>query len=213
MTGDIPAICGEAHVKHVALMGKSRSGKDTVAQILVRHAAYTRLAFADRLKEAALRTNPILETLDSAFLAPGASHTIRLADYVEEVGWERAKDTCPEVRRFLQEYGQTVREMDPKFWVRPVTTAVMNGTVWNTPCVVTDVRYRNEVDALRELGAVIVRVERPGAGLTGEAARHSSETELDDVEPDARVLNTSTLEHLERAVCAGLLPQLNGESE
>lgn len=201
-------------MKHVALLGKSRSGKDTVAQILVRHAAYTRLAFADRLKEAALQVDPVISvgTRRHGF-DDYSAHGERLSDLVDRLGWESVKDLFPEARRFLQTYGQTVREMDPRFWVRPVMTQVMNGTVWNMPCVVSDVRYLNEVDALRELGAVIVRVERPGAGLTGDAAQHSSETELDDVEPDARVLNTSTLADLERAVLKGLLPKLNGESE
>ena len=180
-------------MKHVALLGKSRSGKDTVAGILVRHASYTRLAFADKLKEAALRTNPYIPL-------GHARVCVRLADLISRVGWETAKDQFPEVRRFLQEYGQTVREMDPDFWVRPVAAQVIQGTEWNMPCAVSDVRYRNEVDALKELGAVIVRVEREGAGLKGSAALHDSETELDGLEPDYVLRNDGSLADLKEAV-------------
>lgn len=178
-------------MQHVALMGKARSGKDTVAQILVRHAQYTRLAFADRLKEAALRVDPYVY----AEAAPGHVTQFRLSGVVEKFGWERAK-TFPEVRRFLQEYGQTVREMDQEFWVKPVVDQMMSGFHLNMPCVVSDVRYRNEVTAMRRAGALIVRVERPGAGLTGDAGTHASETELDDVEPDVTLYNGGDLDDL-----------------
>lgn len=194
-------------MKHVALIGKARAGKDSVARILQEHAGYTRLAFADKLKEAALRVNPLVQT-DPDFHSGGVE---RLADLVRDGGgWEVAKES-DDVRRFLQNYGQTVREMDPKFWVRPVVTQILNGTAWNMPAVVTDVRYMNEVRALRDLGAVVVRVERQGAGLAGDAAKHSSETELDDVQPDAVIRNSSNLADLERAVRASLIPNLSGD--
>jgi hypothetical protein len=172
--------------KHVALLGKAQSGKDTVGQTLVRHAGYTRLAFADKLKDAALRVDPII----------GWTHddeAVRLAEEVEYRGWESVKAEDPEVRRFLQEYGQTVREMDPEFWIRPVAAQIRNGTALNMPTVVTDVRYLNEVDALRELGAVVVRIVRTGAGLAGTAGKHASETELDAVEADVTISNDGSL--------------------
>lgn len=190
--------------KHVALIGKARSGKDSVAGVLTRHAAYTRLAFADKLKEAALRVDPIVVTDDDYWGTPGD----RLREVVADWGWEQAKDRIPEVRRFLQHYGQTIRELDPEFWVRPVVDQVRQGTRLNMPCVVTDVRYRNEVAALKAGGALVVRVERPGAGLTGDAANHSSETELDDVAPDAVLGNTGTLDDLKAAVGALIITHI-----
>ncbi|MEV8056564.1 hypothetical protein AB0P37_08555 [Streptomyces antimycoticus] len=185
-------------MKHVALIGKARSGKDTVAGLLVRHASYTRLAFADRLREAALRVNPIISTRFSG----GDDFALRLARAVEIYGWERVKENFPEVRRFLQNYGQTVREMDPDFWVRPVAEQVWQGTRLNMPCVVSDVRYMNEVETLRELGAMVVRVTRPGAGLSGDAAQHSSETELDELVADYDIYNGGTLDELRGTVAS-----------
>lgn len=198
-------------MKHVAIIGKSRSGKDTVGQLLVCHASYTRLAFADRLKDAALRVDPLLDSGDD-LQECGCCYTepLRLAEAVRMYGWEDVKDMYPEARRFLQEYGQTVREMDPEFWIRPVAEQVWNGTRLNMPCVITDVRYLNEVDALRELGALVVRVERPGAGLEGDAAWHSSETELDDVKPDVVLPNGGSLDDLKRNVRALYTERLTG---
>jgi hypothetical protein len=47
--------------------------------------------------------------------------------------------------------------------------------------VISDVRFRNEVDAIRAAGGVVWRIDRPGAGLTGSAAAHASETEQDGI--------------------------------
>lgn len=187
--------------RHIALIGKAQSGKDTIAQILQREAAYTRLAFADRLKEAALRVDPIVR-------AERDGETSRLSYVVQTCGWERAKE-YPEVRRFLQAFGAEMREIDDRIWIRPVADAVKVATDLNMPCVVTDVRYANEVTELQALGAVTVRVHRPGAGLPGDAGAHLSETELDDVETDYTIDNNGTLAQLHATVALRLAPTLS----
>ncbi|MFE0187726.1 hypothetical protein [Streptomyces sp. NPDC058989] len=185
---------------HIALIGKARSGKDTVAAEFGRRAAYTRLAFADELKAALIRLNPLVDSCC-------CYEDYHLVDALEDHGgWEGAK-AIPEVRRLLQEYGQTIRDRDPDFWVRPVQAQVRQGTEWNLPCIVTDVRYANELTALRQEGAVVVRVERPGAGLAGQAGEHDSETELDGITPDHVLHNNGTLAELQASVRA-LLTQL-----
>ncbi|MFI9076073.1 hypothetical protein ACIGW8_06145 [Streptomyces sioyaensis] len=185
---------------HIALIGKARSGKDTVAAELGRHAAYTRLAFADELKAALLRLNPLVGSCC-------CYDDYHLKDALEDHGgWEGAK-SLPEVRRLLQEYGQAIRDRDPDFWVRPVQAQVHQGTEWNLPCVITDVRYANELGALLQEEAVVIRVERPGAGLDGQAGDHDSETGLDGVTPDHMLHNGGTVAELQASVRA-LLTQL-----
>ncbi|MEU2366792.1 hypothetical protein ABZ616_39615 [Streptomyces noursei] len=180
---------------HIALVGKARSGKDTVAQLLVRHAGFTRLAFADELKAALVRLNPLV-------VSCCCYKEHRLKDALEHHGgWEGAK-ALGEVRRLLQEHGQAVRDRDPDFWVRPVLAQVRHGSEWPMPCVVADARYANELDALRAEGAVVVRVERPGAGLDGDAGTHPSELELDGITPDHVLHNTGTLSELRDSVRA-----------
>lgn len=41
--------------------------------------------------------------------------------------------------------------------------------------VADDVRFAEEAAAIRALGGLVVRIERPGAGLDGAAAAHPSE--------------------------------------
>lgn len=69
--------------------------------------------------------------------------------------------------------------------------------------ILTDVRYLNEIRAIKAAGGKVVRVVRPGAGLTGGAALHSSETEqagLPDSEFDAVIPNDEDLDALRSRV-------------
>jgi hypothetical protein len=169
----------------IALIGRARSGKDTVAARLVAQ-GYTRVAFADPLKAALLNMNPYVPT--------GYGVTVRLQSLVADAGWDYAKDNYPEVRRLLQHTGQTVREIDPRFWVRAAMSTI--NVTWS-PIVVSDVRYPNEADTLREHGFRIVRIVRPDAGpLPGGASAHDSETALDDYPVDALVWNGGSLAEL-----------------
>ncbi len=66
--------------------------------------------------------------------------------------------------------------------------------------VIPDVRFSNEMQALRQAGAYMVRIVRPGSGLTGDAANHVSEIgqrAIGDYEFDAILDNSGTLEDLE----------------
>lgn len=176
---------------HIAFIGKARSGKDSAAANLVRRHNYTRVAFADPLKEMALSINPLIGT--------GYGTIVRLSNLIKDVGWEYAKDRFPEVRRILQHCGEGVRNIDPDFWVNAAMDKVAVADSWNLPVVVTDCRYPNEADALKARGFTLVRVLRPlVVGSSGNT--HASETALDDYPHDATVLNNGSLEDLRREV-------------
>lgn len=68
---------------------------------------------------------------------------------------------------------------------------------------IPDVRFRNEMKAIKEAGGKIIRIVRTGAGLDGSGALHVSETEqvsIPDSEFDAVIQNRGTLDDLRRAV-------------
>ncbi|QPB09708.1 dNMP kinase [Streptomyces phage Shaeky] len=171
-------------MRDVALIGRARSGKDSVGARLVSRYGYKRLAFADPLKDMVLEINPWVPT------TPGV--VVRLHRLIQDVGWDYAKETYPEVRRILQHTGQSVRRQDPNYWVR-----VMRDTIDHTTgrLVITDVRYPNEADFLAGYGFRLVRINRPALGDPDPNA-HISETALDDYPVPVTILNNGTLEDL-----------------
>ncbi|MFI8452176.1 deoxynucleotide monophosphate kinase family protein [Streptomyces erythrochromogenes] len=174
-------------MRDVAIIGRARSGKDSVGARLVNRYGYTRLAFADQLKDMALEINPLVPT------SPGVH--VRLHRLVMDVGWEYAKETYPEVRRILQHSGQTVRRYDRDFWVRALAERALECQFLGKPVVVTDVRYPNEADTLRVMGFRLVRIVRPSLGDLPEDA-HESETALEGYPVGVTILNNATLEDL-----------------
>jgi hypothetical protein len=175
-------------VFNIALIGKARSGKDTAANFLVREHAYTRVAFADPLKEMALSIDPLVTTSPTVY--------VRLRSLIRAAGWEYAKDHYPEVRRLLQRIGQTQREHDPDYWVSVARRKLSAAESWNLPVVVTDVRYANEADMLRSRGFRLVRLARSGTAV----GTHRSETELDSFAADCQIHNDGDLAQLRRAI-------------
>ncbi|GAA0660289.1 hypothetical protein GCM10010193_09030 [Kitasatospora atroaurantiaca] len=183
---------------NIALVGRARSGKDTLAAQLVSRYAYTRIAFADPLRSVALAADPIVSAEAGHF---GYLPT-RLSDVVRRHGWEKAKTAVPEVRRTLQRFGQSIRDVDPNFWVNLAMDRLDVAETWGLPVVVTDCRYENEATALQVRGFKLVRVVRPGSPETGGGAaekanrEHVSETELATFPVDATVINAGSLADL-----------------
>lgn len=69
--------------------------------------------------------------------------------------------------------------------------------------VIPDIRFKNEVVALKAADAKLIRVVRPNAGLGGAAGAHVSETEqaeILDSEFDGVIVNDGTLAELEEMV-------------
>ncbi|MGW3932844.1 hypothetical protein ACWECC_32835 [Streptomyces microflavus] len=176
---------------NIALIGRARSGKDTIAARLISRYAYTRIAFADPLKELALSVNPIVAYEPSGY---GPLPT-RLSAIVRRYGWETAKDRFPEVRRTLQRTGQGIRDQEAGHWLSLALDKATVADAWNLPVVVTDCRYPNEAEALRTRGFRLVRVLRPDAA--GAAPPHESETALDGYPADVTVANVGTLAQLD----------------
>jgi hypothetical protein len=180
----------EAHMRDIALIGRMGSGKDTVAARLCEAHGYTRLAFADAVREMALAIDPdiMIEHKDA-----WNDYPRRLSAIVTEMGWDQAKRSVPEVRRLLQNCGVTVRSYDPEFWINVLRTkwAAIDG-----PVVITDCRFANEYEWLRRNNVSPVRVTRRGT----QQSDHVSETELDMVDTVYSLVNNSDIEGLNNAV-------------
>lgn len=183
----------------IGVLGKKRHGKDTFATRLTEEHGFTRFAFADALREAALKLDPIIRVqfaeyhlLEGWCLPYDHAYTSRLTHLVQALGWERAKE-IREVRRTLQRMGVGVRDLDPEFWLRIVMDAVDNHL---GPVVITDVRFPNEVAAVVNRAGRAVRVVNTRVPVAGD--EDVSETALDLYVPHHVVMNAGTIDDLHR---------------
>jgi hypothetical protein len=173
----------------IGLSGYAGSGKDEAAAALV-VGGWRRDAFADRLRS-------FLYALDPWVTVSVDVGVARLSKLVDAYGWDRAKRTFPEIRRLLQRCGTEAgrQVLGAQVWVN----ALMNDfDPENEALVVTDVRFPNEADAIREAGGVVVRIERPGVGPHTDPGGwvHESDVALDHYDFDVTVKNDGTIEEL-----------------
>jgi dephospho-CoA kinase len=171
----------------IGLSGYAQTGKDTVAEHLTLNYGYRRVAFADPIRQALYRLNPVVPV--------GEFQSTHLAQAVNGLGWEETKRLSPETRRLLQVLGTEVgRDMfGPDFWVNQ---AMGNASKFDK-IVLTDVRYPNEYRAIKNRDGILIRIVKPGTGAVNE---HSSETALDNFSFDATIVNDGSIYELSQKI-------------
>lgn len=118
-------------------------------------------------------------------------------------GWDGKKDERG--RELLQRVGtDVIRAQRPDFWVDFIIEELkLFAGQWDY-VLIPDARFPNEIDRLKEAGFDVthLRIEREVmcSTLTAEQKKHSSETALDDVQPDHVVYNNGTLIDLTRSI-------------
>lgn len=124
----------------VGITGKARSGKDTVAEYLVRVFGYTRFAFADQLKDI------VCDMFDW-----GPAH--RDGELKEEIDHRWGFSPRRAFQLFGTEFG---RALNPNLWVKMADRKLGAG-LW----VIPDVRFENEASFVR-MNGILIHIERPG---------------------------------------------------
>lgn len=179
-------------MKIIALNGYARSGKDTAASVLVDEYGFSRVAFADKLREVLYALNPIVW---KGRAYDGGNHptgwkSIYVQDVIDDYGWNRYKETAygDEIRRLLQRLGtEAGRET---LWDSIWIDAALNGTDAEK-VVISDMRFKNEMRAVLDRDGILLRINRAGVG---PANSHSSEIELSTVEFENVLENDGSLD-------------------
>jgi len=166
----------------IGLSGYAQSGKDSVAEVLVRDFGFIRIAFADKIKELLYEMNPEIDQT-------------KLRELVDADSWDEIKQN-PKVRKLLQDLGVGARVIfGEDFWVKQALAGMIDRKKYNY--VITDVRFPNEMEAIWALNGKIWRVERPGVGPVND---HISEHASKGIEEDCYISNSGTLETLRGTV-------------
>jgi hypothetical protein len=178
--------------KLIGICGRKQTGKTSTTNVLVDRYGFVEVSWAEPLKRLALAANPYIKVNEETWL--------RLRDIVDEKGWEVAK-RLPETRRFLQELGT---EGARSLWGEEVWFPfAWEHFTADSLIVVSDVRFENEADKVRQLGGQIWRIFRPGFDNQGD--EHESESGIDAIEYDLALHNDEGLEDLPRKVDAVIL--------
>lgn len=164
----------------IALTGLLRSGKDTVADYLVRQYGYTRVAFGDALKD---------------------DFHLRYPEIPREPKPRVGYQSHGQLMRRL--FGEDV-------WVRTLFDQIAEREAWEQwlrPYVITDLRQPNEYAAARARGFTIIRVTAPedvrlerarqaGDAFNPEDLAHETESHVGEFAVDYEVANDGTVDEL-----------------
>ena len=181
------------------LTAYARSGEDTFADFAQAYLedhpnreeplVVERLSFAQALKDAVVMIDPILG------FDPRTGALTRLSQAMRNYSDSEIKVIWPEHRRLLQVIGTDfIRASDTDFWARIVDNQIHALDETKTDIVfITDVRFPNEADMVRNLGGKIIRIYRDGVG---PQSQHPSEVTMDDYP------------HIHHTIAAGSLDEL-----
>ena len=159
----------------IAFGDKSRVGKDTAASYMISRYGGKRFSFAKRL--------------------------YKIMDFIQDVcGIPREKD-----RKLLQILGtEWGRDKDPNLWVNLTLKDIEESKViYGTEnFYITDVRFRNEFDRLKEEGWIMIKITRNiSVKKVGGVKNHSSESnDIKDEEWNYVIDNNGDISELYRTL-------------
>ena len=177
----------------IGISGKAGSGKDTAAKMLEVLYANPNISYEDFANRKYKNFADIQIMHFADILKETTQVLFRIGEW--ETNTQEGKKTTinwigKTVRELLQEVGQGLRDaVDPNLWIKALFA---NTEDWSN-YIIADVRYPNELEAIKERDGVLIRIDRNGTG----AGNHSSETALDDYkEWDIYIENNGSIEDL-----------------
>lgn len=173
----------------IGIVGRKQHGKDTTANYMVEKYGYIRIAFADAIKdmlkcsfgfsEEQLNGN-LKETIDEFW-------KIKPRQVLQFVGTELFRDKM----------GELIPHIETNFWVFIVKKKIHDTLKVNPHAkfVMSDCRFENEVNFIKEMGGQMIHVFRPTIENNSES-NHSSEKYIDDLPFDFKIINDGSLDNL-----------------
>jgi hypothetical protein len=167
----------------IGITGRKRHGKDTLGDYLVKHHGYTKIGFADALKEACRHIFGFnddqlygdLKEVDDEFWKTSPRKVLQY------VGTDLFRDQIANI----------MPDVKSDIWIKVVENKILQNP--DKRYVITDVRFENELEFLKKHNALTIKVQRDT--LTNIDS-HVSESYIDQLETKYKILNNGTLEEL-----------------
>ena len=141
--------------KIVSISGLIGSGKDTIADYLVTYHGFKRLSFASTLKDAI----SVVFGWDRELLEGTTKYSREWREQVDTWWAERLNMPNLTPRWILQYWGTDVcrANFHDDIWIASLEHRLFN---IKDNIVITDCRFKNELEAIKRAGGVTIRVER-----------------------------------------------------
>lgn len=205
------------HPQIIGLTGPAGCGKDTVADLLVAHAGFEKIAFADPLRaEVAVAFDIDMAHLQRREtkehpLSALALRRCRNDGFVGRIGMLHALagqtldlDAPRSPRQIMQWWATEYRrKQHPNYWVHraQIKLSDLVGRRGMQRIVISDVRFENEAALVQHNGA-LWRIERPSVGVAPGA--HVSETTGAEFLPSQVIDNSGSFAQLRERVWGAL---------
>lgn len=162
--------------KIIGIAGRSRAGKDTIAQIIIdSHPEYSIRRLATPLKKA---------IVDLYGFAPD-----QLETDLKEVKDERWDKTPRETIQSLTDYMMTYMGTD--FFTRQL----YNGYTEGEHIIIPDIRYEHDIEEIHRRNGIVIKVERPLSNVS-----HKFESQVDTLNYDYLINNCGSIEDMKYSV-------------
>lgn len=184
----------------IGLCGFKGSGKDTLANILVEEYNFTKISFADKLKD----ITSILFNWERKLLE-GDTKLSREFRETKDEWWSEKLNREITPRKMLQQLGTDILRdnLDLNIWVNSIEKYLVENKYQNI--VITDCRFKNEIEMLKKYQGKIIYVKRNEPKWFNNKKLipkniHKSEIDWIDTKFDIVISNDGSLEDLRKEI-------------
>ena len=174
----------------IRLTGEAGSGKDTVGQILSNDHGYIRESFKENI------IYPLANIFD---ISPSIFCDRELKEKPSASLFGQSPREV--MQSFGTDWGRNM--IHPDIWVNHTKRNILELLDKNFKVVVTDVRYNNEAEMIRDLGGEIWKIDRPDNPFKIDTS-HCSENGIADDHIDLTINNHSDIDKLKRMILIAL---------
>jgi hypothetical protein len=166
--------------KIIGIHGSKFSGKDTTANLIIKHCECDILHFADALKDCLNKvffidykylTDPSLKEVNFA-------HAIKIDKYIDKLSKYLNLNILPKhkvaknARTLLQYVGTDyVKSVDDNYWINKVSQKINKDKITLIP----DTRFEDEANFIKENNGFIITVESINSSFNKKSDNHASE--------------------------------------
>src|SRR6266581_8408951 len=174
-------------MKLLGLSGSANSGKDLISDYVSHKYGFVKIAFSDKIKRIIMN----LYQFEYNQLWGPSEERGKIDPRYNKV-----------IREFIQGFGDKGRELNIDTWVNYTMEVVgsisekfgyyyvnhyglsYDGESSPKNVIISDGRYLNELDAIKQRNGLVIRVVRPNSKISGSVGNHSSETDQNEIPSD-----------------------------